>query len=205
MKKILKHFYEIKKTKSKNHSHQIQENQFQNSTQKYKTELCKTFQTIGRCPYGSRCIFAHGSIELISKKQCQNYKKKFCKSFQKYGYCPYGIRCSFKHNEKKYKNFFIPYYYFQLLIHKNFGIFSDDKFSDTKLLNGRLPVFESLGKEKDKDKELYKIKIDKRKSSMSTNSNEENETELNIESFLNNRYNLLQFNEMEKKIYYNNY
>ena len=205
MKTLLKQFFEIKNINSIKNSHQIQEYFSQNSLQKYKTELCKTFQATGNCPYGNKCRFAHGANELINTNRCQNYKQKFCKSFQKNGYCPYGARCNFIHNEKKFENSFIPYYYLQLFIHKNFGILSDDDFSDTKLLNGRLPVFESLGKEKDKDKELYKIKIDKRKSSMSTNSNEENETELNIESFLNNRYNLLQFNEMEKKIYYNNY
>ena len=27
---------------------------------KYKTELCRTFEEKGSCPYGHRCRFAHG-------------------------------------------------------------------------------------------------------------------------------------------------
>ena len=112
------------------------------------------------------------------------------------------IRCSFKHSEKKFENSFIPYYYLQLFIHKNFGIFSDDKFSGTKLLNRRLPVFENL--ENEKFKEFNKTKSKERKSSISTNSNEENENEFNIENYTNNGYNLIQFNETEKKKLENN-
>ena len=203
MKALLRQFFESKKSKTKKHSHQIQEDLSKNKLQKYKTELCKTFQATGRCSYGVKCKFAHGSNELIIKNQCQNYKKKICKSFQKNGYCPYGIRCSFKHSEQKFENSFIPYYYLQLFIHKNYGILSDNEFRDTKLLNGRLPVFENL--EKEKGKEFIKIKSDERKSSISTNSNEENENELNAEGNLNIGYSLLQFNEIRKKIIFNYY
>ena len=202
MKTLLKQFFEIKNINSIKNSHQIQEYFSQNSLQKYKTELCKTFQATGNCPYGNKCRFAHGANELINTNRCQNYKQKFCKSFQKNGYCPYGARCNFIHNEKKFENSFIPYYYLQLFIHKNFGILSDDEFSDTKLLNGRLPVFENL--ENEKFKEFNKIKSNDRKSSISTNSNEENENELNIENYINNGYNLTQFNETEKKKIENN-
>lgn len=27
---------------------------------KYKTELCRTFEEKGACPYGQKCRFAHG-------------------------------------------------------------------------------------------------------------------------------------------------
>ena len=47
-----------------------------NSSQKYKTELCKKFQSIGFCPYANKCRFAHGKEELITKIQNANYKKK---------------------------------------------------------------------------------------------------------------------------------
>jgi len=30
---------------------------------KYKTEVCKTFHTIGTCPYGKRCRFIHSTAE----------------------------------------------------------------------------------------------------------------------------------------------
>lgn len=31
---------------------------------KYKTELCRTFHTLGLCPYGHRCHFIHNSDEI---------------------------------------------------------------------------------------------------------------------------------------------
>ena len=36
---------------------------------KYKTELCKKFQSTGQCPYGYKCRFAHGKEELVSKSK----------------------------------------------------------------------------------------------------------------------------------------
>ena len=68
---------------------QIQEKSQINSN--YKTELCKNYQAKGFCPYGRKCKFAHGEIELITKIQEVNYKKEKCKSFYKRGYCPYGL------------------------------------------------------------------------------------------------------------------
>ena len=203
MKTTPKQFLETRKTKSKKHFHRVQEDKNPNTVQKYKTELCKTFQATGVCPYGLKCKFAHGLNELITKHQSQNYKKKLCKSFHETGYCPYGIRCSFKHSNKNVKNCFLTSYYLQLFLHKNYGVLSDDIFSDTKLLNGRLPVFENL--ENEKGKEPRKIKVSKRKSSASTNSNEENENGFNIESYLNNEYKLLQINEAVRKIIVSNF
>ena len=29
---------------------------------RYKTEICKTFHTIGTCPYGRRCRFIHNEV-----------------------------------------------------------------------------------------------------------------------------------------------
>jgi butyrate response factor len=31
---------------------------------RYKTEICKTFHTIGTCPYGRRCRFIHNETTL---------------------------------------------------------------------------------------------------------------------------------------------
>ena len=72
--------------------------------EKYKTELCKTYSETGKCPYGTKCRFAHGKDELITKKLCTNYKKKQCKTFFENGYCPYGSRCTFKHSEYNFEN-----------------------------------------------------------------------------------------------------
>ena len=52
---------------------------------KYKTELCKKFQSTGHCPYGYKCRFAHGKQELITKQQGKNYKKGHVNLFSKKG------------------------------------------------------------------------------------------------------------------------
>ena len=43
---------------------------------KYKTELCKKFAEIGKCPYGNKCRFAHGKRELVVKM-----KNSMCKKY----------------------------------------------------------------------------------------------------------------------------
>ena len=114
---------------------------------KYKTELCKKYQTIGKCPYGNKCRFAHGKEELITKYQGANYKLKNCKTFMEKGYCPYGLRCSFKHNELKFSEINFSYFYFQLFLFKKYNFTPPlHKFyqKKTNLLYGRLEVFESL-------------------------------------------------------------
>ena len=65
---------------------------------KYKTEMCKNFQLTGKCKFGARCCFAHGSIELREKTTIgKSYKLKVCKNFQELGYCKYGQRCQYVH------------------------------------------------------------------------------------------------------------
>lgn len=32
---------------------------------KYKTELCRTYEEKGYCPYGGKCRFAHGRDDLV--------------------------------------------------------------------------------------------------------------------------------------------
>ena len=124
---------------------QIQEKSQMNSN--YKTELCKNYQAKGFCPYGRKCKFAHGEIELTTKIQAVNYKMEKCKSFYKRGYCPYGSRCQFQHDERKVKDINISYFYLQLFFFKYFGFFKSKRYyfeKNTSLFNKRLPVFESL-------------------------------------------------------------
>lgn len=114
---------------------------------KYKTELCKKFQSTGQCPYGYKCRFAHGKEELVVKNQGKNYKKRFCKSFHEKGYCPYGSRCNFRHYEKTFSQTNLSYYYFRLFLFKKY--FSDSAVNflpniGSNLLKDRLPVFKSL-------------------------------------------------------------
>ena len=118
-----------------------------NSSQKYKTELCKKFQSIGFCPYGNKCRFAHGKEELITKIQNANYKKRKCRSFYEKGYCPYGIRCNFQHDERKFKDLNFSYFYFRIYLLKYFGFLKSSRKYNEKakiILNKRLNVFKSL-------------------------------------------------------------
>lgn len=110
---------------------------------KYKTELCKKFQTTGKCPYGYKCRFAHGKEELISKHLGNNYKKKFCKSFTQKGFCPYGSRCSFKHDEKKFDQTVFGYYYLKHFLF-NYSNFKSLYENNINITNKRLKVFQEL-------------------------------------------------------------
>eukprot|EP00340_Litonotus_pictus_P006711 CAMPEP_0170528086 /NCGR_PEP_ID=MMETSP0209-20121228/13583_1 /TAXON_ID=665100 ORGANISM="Litonotus pictus, Strain P1" /NCGR_SAMPLE_ID=MMETSP0209 /ASSEMBLY_ACC=CAM_ASM_000301 /LENGTH=255 /DNA_ID=CAMNT_0010819069 /DNA_START=225 /DNA_END=992 /DNA_ORIENTATION=+ len=85
---------------------------------KYKTELCKTFEEQGICPYGNTCRFAHGKLDFMPEnKEIENncmYKLRDCSSFFNLGYCPYGSRCHFKHSPNTLPN--INRQYYSLLI-----------------------------------------------------------------------------------------
>lgn len=107
---------------------------------KYKTELCKKFMSTGKCPYGHKCLFAHGKEELISRPQGNNYKKKSCKSFYTKGFCPYGTRCSFKHFEKKFLETNLSFFYFQKFLKDFSGYGTKD---EEKV---RLPIFNEITK-----------------------------------------------------------
>ncbi|KAJ7990364.1 hypothetical protein DPEC_G00299530 [Dallia pectoralis] len=67
---------------------------------RYKTELCRSFQESGSCKYGSKCQFAHGDPELRGLYRHPKYKTEACRTFYNFGYCPYGARCHFIHEEK---------------------------------------------------------------------------------------------------------
>ncbi|XP_074075070.1 mRNA decay activator protein ZFP36 [Macrotis lagotis] len=71
---------------------------------RYKTELCRTFSESGKCRYGSKCQFAHGSAELRPASRHPKYKTEMCRKFLTLGSCPYGTRCHFIH----YPNDLLP-------------------------------------------------------------------------------------------------
>jgi hypothetical protein len=152
---------------------------------KYKTELCKKFQSTGKCPYGHKCRFAHGKKELLSKSQGVNYKKKPCKTFYEKGYCPYGSRCNFQHDERKFSDTSFSYFYLQLFLFKQYNFMPSRKefySNKSNLLNNRLPVFEELNQNKLYEIENHEILHDKfnnensdKNNSFSTISNTSNE------------------------------
>ena len=69
----------------------------------YKTEMCRTFEEMGFCRYGTKCQFAHDSAELRMVPRHPRYKTEICKTFWQKGYCPYGKRCCFIHAECEVK------------------------------------------------------------------------------------------------------
>ncbi|MGH0140962.1 UNVERIFIED_CONTAM: hypothetical protein FKN15_076535 [Acipenser sinensis] len=67
---------------------------------RYKTELCRSYEESGICKYLSKCQFAHGASELRSLNRHPKYKTEMCRTFYNFGYCPYGPRCHFIHQER---------------------------------------------------------------------------------------------------------
>ena len=168
---------------------------------KYKTELCKKFQSTGKCPYGYKCRFAHGKEELISKLQGVNYKKKPCKTFNEKGYCPYGSRCSFRHDERTFSETSFSYFYLQLFLFKQFNFLPSRKsfYSDrSNLLYGRLPIFEFISQKNNifnepikninyKEKNVGEIETNNSLNTISNNSEEEIvQKKPNVNGFDNN-------------------
>ena len=86
------------------------------SNPRYKTTLCKHFNTPQGCSYGDKCQFAHGNNELrvnnnqmpfmmpganVNKMQNSmlNYKIVKCKNWEKDKTCKYGAHCTFAHGD----------------------------------------------------------------------------------------------------------
>ena len=152
---------------------------------KYKTELCKKFQSTGQCPYGYKCRFAHGKEELVSKSQGVNYKKKPCKTFNDKGYCPYGSRCSFRHDERKFSDINFSFFYLQLFLFKKYNFLPSRKnfyLNQSNLLNDRLDVFKTItqnclneNNKQDLFSDKFNNEMQDRNNSFSTISNTSNE------------------------------
>jgi len=125
----------------------------------------------GECEYTSRCCYAHGDHELVSKDSViKNYKKVKCNKFFNKGYCPYGNRCQYIHEERRLEEIIshIPFY-INLFRKQSDSEYNEDyskilttvgikfsKFSNLKNLNrkkeeseikngnSRLPIFKKL-------------------------------------------------------------
>jgi hypothetical protein len=67
--------------------------------------MCKNWIEQGFCRYGNKCQFAHGTQEVMIKKDPvhDKYKSKECKQFHEKAFCPYGKRCQFRHEERDFK------------------------------------------------------------------------------------------------------
>lgn len=69
--------------------------------EKYKTELCRSYQVHGYCKYGFRCNYAHGLHQLRGASHHGKYKTRNCQSYHQTGFCRYGARCSFIHDPEE--------------------------------------------------------------------------------------------------------
>lgn len=109
---------------------------------KYKTEMCKNWEKFSSCPYNTKCRFAHGKKELLTKEveSNPNYRVKDCLNFFNSGFCSYGKRCCFKHDERKLneKNLEADFKVFLSLV-KPIG-------------KTRLPIFKSITEKKEEVK-----------------------------------------------------
>ena len=84
---------------------------------RYKTTMCKHYNTPQGCSYGDKCQFAHGPQDLRTfsgqggqnpmgdmnqqknQKNPLNFKIVKCKNFEKDGTCKYGSHCTFAHGD----------------------------------------------------------------------------------------------------------
>lgn len=127
-----------------------QQQPFRVDKTKFKTEMCKNWMTIGKCPYKKKCQFAHGSEELVRKDVPENFKTKKCNSFHINHYCPYGTRCQFIHNDPKrlLKNKFLPKYQIKLKALTEEILKDNDSSKKTnQVKTSRLPIFQEICKD----------------------------------------------------------
>ena len=99
--------------------------------------MCKNWIEAGRCNYGSKCLFAHGYNELVSKPPANSkYKSKLCTPYHESLYCAYGNRCLFIHDyAENARRHTIPAFALMLRSHE-----LKERFGPRP----RLPVFASL-------------------------------------------------------------
>lgn len=82
-----------------------QQQQPQQNSNRYKTELCRPFMENGKCKYGDKCQFAHGGHEIRNLQRHPKYKTELCRTYHTVGICPYGPRCHFIHNPVERKSY----------------------------------------------------------------------------------------------------
>jgi len=70
-------------------------------TELYKTELCRSWSQTNTCPYGAKCQFAHGAVELRPVLRHPKYKTVECNQWAATGKCTFGNRCVFIHDDSE--------------------------------------------------------------------------------------------------------
>lgn len=81
------------------------------TVQKFKTKVC-IFWLQKNCPYGDRCLFAHGKDQLradqgdshvpgIDPEVNERYKTRLCRFFLNNEPCVHGVRCTYAHSHEE--------------------------------------------------------------------------------------------------------
>jgi len=79
------------------------------TVQKFKTKVCIFWLTPEGCPYGDRCLYAHGKLQLredrgesnvpgIDPDVNERYKTRLCRFMLAKSPCPHGPRCTYAHS-----------------------------------------------------------------------------------------------------------
>lgn len=99
----------------RNHSHPMtsitthllpNETNSKTPSQRYKTELCRSYHETGFCKYGEKCQFAHGYDEIRSLNRHPKYKTVLCRTYHCTGYCKsFWILSSSKKKEILFDSF----------------------------------------------------------------------------------------------------
>jgi len=121
------------------------------SSAKYKTELCKHFSETGTCKWADKCRFAHGTEEIHLKTHINlQYKTKLCENFFNKGFCPYGHRCQYQHDNSRVT--VLENFAERLLaaVAKSTHLDLSKVISQQQSCFKRLPVFKVMNKKKSK-------------------------------------------------------
>lgn len=113
---------------------------------KYKTEMCRNFESTGHCKFGNKCSFAHGKDEVLNKRHINlHYKSKRCNKFFDNGFCEYGSRCQYLHKEDSFSHILDSYCEKLLVwIERNPNLDMSSIMKKTHTFGSRNSYFQSL-------------------------------------------------------------
>lgn len=100
---------------------------------KYKTQLCLSFTSVGECPHGKYCVYAHSAMELRNGMVMRSEKVQRlpCFGWTATGWCPYGNNCTFIHDQNIALRG-MNAKYFKALAQKRYGGIFNNRGNDIK-------------------------------------------------------------------------
>ena len=76
-----------------------------NTSEEFKSELCREWLKASSCSSKDTCGFAHGQKELTSDailSYGKMFKNNKCRDFYRNGSCMYGEKCMFRHEYRRF-------------------------------------------------------------------------------------------------------